>query len=157
MLVYDTEFRRGHLFIFADGFRQCMECLEWKMPEQFRRTRKGHDNPNCVECTGDSPKHDDRLRKYGLTKDQFEALLQRQGGTCAIPGCTETGVETRAGKRMLHVDHDHACCPAGRSCGKCIRGLLCFRHNTGLGKFGDSVEGLLNALEYLLNPPFQSS
>lgn len=66
------------------------------------------------------------LRRYGLTVDDYEALLQAQGGVCAICGDTDT-------RRRLNVDHDHA---TGR-----VRGLLCNGCNTArLGKLGDSVE-----------------
>lgn len=65
---------------------------------------------------------------YGLTLQEFYVLLDAQGGVCAICGTSEAG-----GKGRFHVDHDHACCPGRKSCGVCIRGLLCSRCNQKLG------------------------
>lgn len=59
---------------------------------------------------------------YGITREQYDALLSFQNGRCA--GC---GVEPE----RWYVDHDHACCPtrarsrATKGCGQCIRALLC--------------------------------
>jgi len=39
----------------------------------------------------------------------------------------------------LQIDHDHQCCGGGGSCGKCVRGALCNRHNTALGGYEASV------------------
>lgn len=55
---------------------------------------------------------------FGITVERYEEMLARQGGVCAI-------CKRRPGKRRLAVDHDHSCCPGRRSCGKCVRGLLC--------------------------------
>ncbi|MEU0663871.1 endonuclease VII domain-containing protein [Streptomyces lavendulocolor] len=67
-----------------------------------------------------------------------------RGGTCAI--CGRPDGEGRA----LSVDHDHGCCPEGdRTCGKCVRGLVCGACNHGLGKFRDSPELLRAAAAYL--------
>ncbi|GGP31473.1 hypothetical protein GCM10010501_72640 [Streptomyces libani subsp. rufus] len=81
--------------------------------------------------------------RYGITAEDYEALLEAQGGACAI--CREP---CTTGNR-LSVDHDHECCPGRRSCGKCIRGLLCTRCNPGIGYFRDNVELLRRAVAYL--------
>jgi hypothetical protein len=83
-------------------------------------------------------------RNHGITVEQFDAMLESQGGVCAICGTDEPG-----GKGAFHVDHDHACCPGRRSCGECIRGLLCAPCNVGLGSLRDDLEVIAAALDYL--------
>jgi hypothetical protein len=86
------------------------------------------------------------LKRYQLTPDGFIAMLAAQRHRCAICECLLTGA------RDTHVDHDHACCPdEGRSCGKCVRGLLCTDCNTGLAKFRDDPAILRRAASYLEN------
>jgi Recombination endonuclease VII len=65
-----------------------------------------------------------------------------------VCGSTEPG-----GAGAWHIDHDHACCGAGRSCGKCVRGLLCSRCNTALGLLEDDAARVAAALAYLNDPP----
>lgn len=77
------------------------------------------------------------LKTYGLTEEKYQEILAAQGGICAL--CSKDDPD--AVGRKLHIDHDHQ---TGR-----VRGLLCSMHNTGLGKLGDSIEGLLRAIEYL--------
>lgn len=72
-------------------------------------------------------------RKYGATRAE---LLATYGKQCACCGTTE-----EPPNRGWHIDHDH-------TTGK-IRGVLCIRCNTGIGKLGDSIEGLERALAYL--------
>lgn len=86
------------------------------------------------------------FRRYGITEDQYNALLAAQGGVCAICG-RGPGTETRM-KRLV-VDHDHACCPGGKSCGKCVRGLLCPWCNRFIGLALDSPARLKDAIRYL--------
>lgn len=84
--------------------------------------------------------------RYSITVEQYEARLAEQGGCCAICGRTQEENGAR-----LSVDHDHECCPMkGRSCGKCIRGLLCNSCNTGMGHLGDDPDRLLAAAAYIL-------
>ncbi len=68
------------------------------------------------------------LKLYKWDIPQFEAKLVEQGGHCAL-------CDNVAGKKSLHVDHDHTCCPDHKrvTCGKCNRGILCQVCNTRLG------------------------
>jgi hypothetical protein len=72
-------------------------------------------------------------------------MLADQQGLCANPNC-QNGPP--AGRR-LYVDHDHGHCPGKRSCGNCIRGLLCPSCNFALGNVSDDAERLRGLADYL--------
>ena len=88
--------------------------------------------------------------RSGITLAQFNALLERQNFRCAICGTDKHG-----GKyNHWQVDHDHNCCPnkfggQARSCGKCVRWLLCLSCNRLLGYARDNIETLKTAIIYL--------
>ncbi len=74
-------------------------------------------------------------RSYGLTVDEYDAMLAAQNGVCAVCERSPTpGIS-------LHVDHDH---DSGS-----IRGLLCFRCNNALGDLEDDPSLLGAAAHYL--------
>lgn len=79
---------------------------------------------------------------YGITLEQRDAMLAEQGGVCALCGSADPAPR-------WCIDHDHACCPGGKSCGKCIRGVLCLKCNSGLGLFDDDPIRLRDAAAYL--------
>jgi hypothetical protein len=80
--------------------------------------------------------------KYNITADQYEAMLADQGGVCAACGGT-----CNTGQRLA-VDHDHGCCEDRvRSCGECVRGLLCRTCNQGLGFLERNNSHLFDYLE----------
>ncbi len=85
------------------------------------------------------------LKKFGLTLESFAALLDAQGGRCAACGTTEPG----GPHDQWSVDHDHRCCPSSRSCGGCVRGVLCNNCNVGLGMMQDDPESLRRAADYI--------
>ena len=67
------------------------------------------------------------LARYKMTIEDYERMLELQGGGCMLCGSKPTAI-------ALSVDHDHACCPKRRnSCGRCIRGLLCTTCNRDIG------------------------
>lgn len=74
--------------------------------------------------------------KYGMTLEQFDALLVEQGGRCAICRTDDPGK-----KGIWHIDHCHG--------SGVVRGLLCSPCNTGLGHFKDSIENLVRAVNYV--------
>lgn len=84
--------------------------------------------------------------KYRLRLNDYYALLETQGGCCAI---CRIAAPTDIRTDRFHVDHDHRCCPGPRSCGNCTRGLLCHACNTALGNFRDDPEVLDRAAAYI--------
>lgn len=83
-----------------------------------------------------------RARNYGLSAETLRDMYVEAQGCCAICGQTE-------GTVTFAIDHDHACCNTSRSCGKCVRGLICKGCNTILGMADDSVFVLDRAILYL--------
>jgi hypothetical protein len=86
--------------------------------------------------------------RYGITPEQYNEMFLAQDGRCA--GCQKHQSEL---KRSLCVDHDHSCCPGERSCGQCIRGLLCVTCNQFIGTVNDSIESLIRLIKYLERSP----
>lgn len=72
--------------------------------------------------------------RYGITVEEYEALLERQNGVCGICGA-------EPGSRRLATDHAHT---TGR-----VRGLLCDACNQALGFMKDDPERLIAAAIYL--------
>lgn len=77
-----------------------------------------------------------RFRGHPITKDEYDALHEKQQGRCWI--CEE--------ESKLVIDHCHT---EGH-----VRGLLCIPCNTGLGMFRDDVSLFSKAVEYLNKAPF---
>lgn len=85
-----------------------------------------------------TPEHQRRhlLRsKYGITPEEYDSMLDSQGGCCAICGRTPTP------SRRLAVDHDHTT--------GVVRGLLCTACNVGIGFLGDNHQSVSSAVAYL--------
>lgn len=94
----------------------CRGCEEELPLSEFQVSDRGTPALDCKNCK--AAKHVERM--YGLTHERFDALLEIQGGGCAICDAAEAGYG-----RRWHIDHDHDCCPGERACGRCVRGILC--------------------------------
>lgn len=60
-----------------------------------------------------------RKFRYGITEEQYDNLLTEQDNSCAV--CK---IEFSQAV-WPNIDHDHNCCEGAKSCGNCLRGLLC--------------------------------
>ncbi len=135
----------------ADGHHWwCFTCKRAKDRKYGESYRAAH--PEEVQRNGRKYARKDAVRaarsaktmkeKYGLTPEAFAAKLEAQGGHC--PFCPPGEVP-----KLWDIDHDHRCCPGPWSCGRCLRDILCHRHNQGLGFWDDDPAQLRAAADYI--------
>lgn len=141
--------------------RACKDCLA-DLPDQIRGHQKirglrpaPFPGPRCHthhlawQRQSKTKAHRRRTEEnFGLGQGGYDALLEVQGGRCG--GCGKT--PGPAARRMA-VDHDHTCCPGKTSCGKCVRGLLCYHCNDTLATYRDDPEKLRGLADYLTDWP----
>jgi hypothetical protein len=123
----------------------CRKCGEYKPIAFFPMQRQclyGVE-PVCKACKlkhrqdyvalyPDRARNADLKYLYGLTLDEFNAMVEAQAGQCAICGTAE---------EKLVVDHNHT---TGR-----VRSLLCHLCNAMIGCARESSEILVRAAAYL--------
>lgn len=119
----------------VDGERRCLVCNEVKSLAEFYvepSVSSGYQS-QCIKCALIRKRAAHLLRTYNLTETQYLEMLARQDGLCAICRQPETAKRKTEGPVLLSVDHDHACCPGSKSCGVCVRQLLCHMCNFTIG------------------------
>jgi len=110
------------------GLTKSCGCLQKEVAAAIAKSRAVYEGETSYE------KH--IHKNYGLTPEKHLAMQEAQDYSCAICGKHEDELGYK-----LRVDHNH-------DSGK-VRGLLCNGCNTSLGHFGDSVDGLQKAIDYL--------
>lgn len=153
--------------LFATDEKVCTKCGELKPLSEFHRMsscKKDGRYPSCKPCTiaqqrtyreanlekvrvnGRAAAHRYTLkRKYGMTRGDYDRMLEEQGGGCAICGETNPGCRNPHAKKTrtaFAVDHDHG---TGN-----VRGLLCDDCNQALGRMKDNPSTLVAAAAYLI-------
>lgn len=135
----------------------CIECRNPPMPAlEGRRMCQEHSTRAYHRLKGYKEKNPEYFKElnfkshlkqnYNLTLENYQDLWDTQQGRCAIVGCE---VDFSTYHKRPEIDHDHSCCPGYKSCGKCVRALLCGPHNKALGDVKDSTEQLLGLIKYL--------
>ncbi|MDQ2690360.1 MAG: endonuclease VII domain-containing protein, partial [Chloroflexota bacterium] len=115
------------------GTAWCAGCQSFRDLVDFRKGAT-----TCRACAS-AAQHGAMIeRTYGLGRDEYDVLLELQGGRCAV-------CRTRPKSKRLVVDHDHKT--------GAVRGLLCARCNhEGLGSMHDSL-ALVTAMWHYMNTP----
>lgn len=136
--------------------KKCRRCGIEKPAAEFARdkTRKDGLAYECRTChrlrmdnnysSPDSRLVSDRrykLKKIGVTEEQYTQVLASQDNKCAICGNQETALSYKSTRRRLSADHCHQT--------GAFRGLLCRNCNIGLGSFNDDPIRLQRAIDYL--------
>lgn len=124
--------------------KRCVDCVAEGITT--RRVAK-YPGPRCAthhrikKQERTAGRHAEHIaRTYGITAEEYAAIYEYQGGTCAICG------RAKGTTRRLAVDHDH---DSGY-----VRGLLCKPCNRYvLGHLRDDTEALQRGIDYLNNPP----
>ena len=107
--------------------------------KETSESRRSYDKqrPNRSVYRGDRYKN-----VYGISREEFNKMVENQSGVCAICGKPERATAKNTGKtKCLSVDHDH-------STGN-VRGLLCSCCNTAIGHLRDDPNLLRKAASYL--------
>ena len=114
------------------GQSWCVGCEAWAPLEWFDTPSRGRPMSWCALCWA--------LRTHNTS---LREVLSLQGIT--EPECAVCFSRDR---RNLCVDHDHRCCSGDRSCGECVRGILCRSCNRVEGYLGTSAKAIAMA-EYM--------
>lgn len=112
--------------------RQCVAC---------DRPLEGRAIKYCTDevCAGKRRRAAWLLTTYNLTPEQYDAIIEHQGGLCPITK------RPLAGEKAPHVDHDHAT--------GIVRGVVTAYANTRLiGRLRD-WRTAQNLADYLRDPP----
>lgn len=132
----------GHQY--SDG-RECSSCLEFKPAGHYSLERDARAfggvamRSTCKPCTESRKYKADIKRRYGISYEEYEDILEQQNNCCAI--CKSDTSQNNRATRGLFVDHCH-------TTGK-VRGLLCSKCNHALGLLNDDIDLLKAAMDYL--------
>jgi hypothetical protein len=115
----------------------CREC-DRVYYKEYVATETGRERTRIARAGWNNRSHDYFLnRRYGIGVEDYNALVELQGGRCAICGTDSPG----GNFTKWAVDHCHGSLK--------VRGLLCVNCNMGIGQFGDDPARLRAAAEYI--------
>lgn len=131
--------RRGLLCGPCNTALGVLEDHEWvEMARRYLSTHK------IETAQGTALRREWTLRCVAAYLVWYKETLRLQDSCCGI--CRSRDPKCRNNK--FHIDHHHGCCPKGKVCDRCRRGLLCNVCNLRLG-FLENEEWAAKAKVYL--------
>lgn len=111
---------------------KCIKCYRshinaWRM--------KNRERPEVMAKHKEGMRNYYYKEKYGITREEYEKMLDLQQGVCAI--CRKECIT----HDNLSVDHDHIT--------NVVRSLLCQKCNTAIAMLEEDEDLFWNAMEYL--------
>lgn len=119
---------------YGKNIRQLTEEQKRANSEGLKRRRR--ENPEKYREITRKSERKRRLKKYGLTEDEYNQLFDRQGCVCAICSSNDSG-----SIKGWHLDHCHTTDK--------VRGILCHGCNLMLGNSADDPIVLEKGAAYL--------
>jgi hypothetical protein len=113
---------------------QCKECRAAYNREHYQKNKERYKESARLRRLRVDVRDDKLKQMYGISGVDYEIMLKKQGGVCAI--CKRS-----PNKKRLAVDHCHKT--------NMVRGLLCLICNVAVGLLKDDPALLESALEYL--------
>lgn len=139
----NAERRRRYLASPEQQERQREHAARWYQENKERASASRKEYYARTKSARARTGRDWRFReKYGITHDDYDAMVSAQGGLCAA-----CGGEQQHGWKRLCVDHDHA---TGR-----VRGLLCDYCNRAVGLLRDDASRAQRLADYLSRVPIE--
>jgi hypothetical protein len=141
---------RGRNGVSNKPMKRCKKCYtKYTTANNKERYRTSY---KCRVATRAAARQSHLRLKYGMTEDDYHALLARQGGRCAI--CSATKESRQSSRRRVYARNDpkqdyRLCIDHCHQSGK-VRGVLCSRCNSLIGQAKDDPAVLLAAAQYLL-------
>jgi hypothetical protein len=151
---YNTDYMRKYRAEHPERVKATLDAYAKKNREKLRAKALAyyHANPEIarkkhLHYRQTNPNYKSAKRRamlkytFGISPEDYDDLLKKQNGNCAICQKKETK-KNQFGLCRLAVDHCHT---TGQ-----VRGLLCAHCNNGLGRFRDDPQLLVAAANYLL-------
>lgn len=129
--------------------KYCPACKEILPIINFAIHRKSKDGYQywCKPCKLN--KQYEWMRKNPHKETEYRIRLNYKMEPEEYAEFIKNGCEVCGSMEKLCVDHDHRCCPTTKSCGKCIRGVLCKACNEAEGKLKSDTKIVKSLLTYM--------